>query len=73
MLTLRLLDFGRTTHVDSGVIYLEKGAKFAYGVGDPALTERLKLLHALKGRDCGQWYPVVVVGRVEAPHKPGGH
>lgn len=72
MLTLGFLDFGRTTHVGPGFVYLEKGAKVAYGVDDPVLAERLELLHTLKGRDCGQWYPVIVVGRVKTPHESRG-
>jgi len=73
VLALGLLDFGRTTHVGPGFIYLEKGAKFAYGVNDPVLAERLELLHALEGRDCGQWYPVIVVSIVETPHESEGN
>jgi hypothetical protein len=59
-------------HVGSRFIYLEKGAKSAYGVDDPVLAERLELLHTLEGRDCGQWNPVVVVRRVETPHESEG-
>jgi hypothetical protein len=73
VLTLGFLDFGRTAHVGPGFVYLQKGAEFAYGVNDPTLTERLELLHTPKGRYCGQWYPVIVVGRVETPHEPEGH
>ena len=73
MLTLGFLDFGRTAHVNTGSIYFEKGAGFSYGINDPALTEYLELLHPLEGCDCGQWYPMIVVGRVEIPHKPKGH
>lgn len=53
MLTLWFLDLGRTTHVGSGFIYLEKGAEFAYGVDDPVLAKSLELLHTPEGRDCG--------------------
>jgi len=73
VLALGFLDFGRTAHVGPGLIYLEKGAKFAYGVDDPVLAERLELLHTLKGRDCGQWYPVIVVRIMETPHESEGH
>lgn len=72
MLTRGFLDLGRATYIGPRFIYLEKGAKFAYGVDNPVLTERLELIHALEGRDRGQWHPVVVVRRVEAPHEPEG-
>lgn len=72
MLTLGFLNFGRTTHVGPRLVYLEEGAEFAYGVDDPVFAERLELLHTFKGRDCIQWYPVVVVGRMKTPHEPGG-
>ena len=72
MLTLGFLDFGRSTHVGPGFIYFEEGAVFAHGVDDPVLAERLELLHTLEGGDGAQWYPVVVVRRVETPHEPGG-
>ena len=72
VLTLGFLDLGCTTYIGPGFVYLEKGTKFAYGVDDPVLTERLELLHALEGRDRGQWHPVIVIGRVEAPHKSEG-
>jgi len=72
MLALGLLDFGRSTHVGSGFVYFEEGAMFAYGVDDPVLAERLELFHTLEGRDRGQWYPVIVVRRVETPHESGG-
>ena len=72
MLTLGFLDFGSATHVGSGFIHLEEGAKFAYGGNDPVLTERLELFHAFEGCDCGQWYPVIVIRRMEAPHKSEG-
>lgn len=73
MLALGFLDFSRTTHTGPGFIYLEKCTELAYGIDDPALTECLELLHTLKGRDCSQWYPVIVVSRVETPHEPEEH
>lgn len=72
VLTLGFLDLSCAAYVRPGFIYLQKGAEFAYGVDDPVLTERLELIHALERRDRSQWHPVVVVGRVEAPHKPEG-
>jgi len=72
MLALRFLNFSRSTHVGSGVVYFEEGAYFAYGVDDPVLAERLELFHTLEGGDCDQWYPVVVVRRVETPHESEG-
>ena len=72
MLALGFLDLGRSAHVGSGFIYFKEGAKFAYGVDDPVLAERLELLHTLEGCDCGQWYPVIVVRRVETPHESEG-
>jgi hypothetical protein len=72
VLTLGFLDLGCATYIGPGFIYLERGAEFAYGVDDPVLTKRLELIHALEGRDRGQWHPVIVVGRVETPHKPEG-
>jgi hypothetical protein len=72
VLTLGFLNFGRATHVGRRFIYLEEGAEFAYGADDPVFAERLELLHTFKGSDCVQWYPVVVVGRMETPHEPGG-
>ena len=72
VLTLGFLDFCRTTHVGSDFIYLEEGAKSAYGSDDPVLAECPKLFHTLEGCDCGKWYPVIIVRRVETPHESGG-
>ena len=72
MLTLGFLNFGRTTHVGPRFIYFEEGAEFAYGADDPVLAECLELLHTFEGRDCGQWYPVVVIRGVETPHESEG-
>lgn len=72
MLTLGFLDLGRTAHVGPRFIYLKKGTELAYGIDDPVLTKRLELLHSFEGCDCSQWYPVIIVGGVEAPHEPEG-
>ena len=69
VLTPGFLDFGRTTYVGSRFVYLKESAKFAYGIDDPVLTERLELLHTLEGGDGTKWYPVVVVRRMKTPHE----
>ena len=72
VLALGFLDFGRATYVGSRFVYLEEGAKFAYGVNDPVLAERLEFLHTLERCDRCEWNPVVVVRGVETPHKSEG-